>query len=457
MKRFFVILLSLIMGMAIFSGCSQGTKEEYDPSGKLIIDLWLQPVDDYDMLWWVQQVADFNKLPDKEYSIKLTWVEESNWDNKLSGARRNNTPPDIINLPISGAAQQSLMGALEPLNNFVSEEFINELDPAIRESITSKDGKIYGYPKYLEPSAMLYYRKDLLADAGFTVDDLSTMDGLETVAKAMTHKIPNSNNVFYGFQIPTTESDLAWVSWYMMQQTTGHLALNEDWSAATVSDFGDVMDFYKDVRSWKSADGSNVVSGNVDYSADDANILKGNCAMQMCGSWIWGNMMNKADFKDMRDKIGVVPMPALKVSDENKSKTTDTMSTLGGWSLCIDKLNSEKNKKYAGDFIEWLYGDDDRLMEYFEAGAFCKESPRTSMMQKINEHPQAKTSEIRKVLTEIVPKSIAEPTYPWTISSYIGTQINAYLRGTDKTSALTKAEGDINIYIKTNNLAGNNF
>ena len=450
------ILKKIIIGVSFVSfvtsvvACApnNGGDSEIKIGDKPTITMWLQPTETYDVVWWRNNVNKYNKLKDREYAVTLNWVDKGVWDERLAAARDNDNAPDLIGYPISGAAQQATEGLVAPLNDYVDiAKLTQDLEPVVAENITAKDGKVYGVPKYLEPSALLFYNKDMLNDAGLEepTGDM-TIDQLIDYAEKLTVKNGSRVNR-YGLQVASAQDEYAWVSWALQYQVADHETLNEDWSAANIGGYDKVAQAWKKLHDSYGVAEQTLTDGG--YSDDYAAIFSEHCAMQMCGSWIYGTLVN--EYPEMKDKIGFTTFPLLDDSVQ------DVYATFGGWSLCIDA--GSKYKEAAGDFIEWIYcGDPEMLVDYFEAGEYCKISPRKSVNALLKQSDGGKNSEMFNLLNDMLPTSKCEPVYPWMVSLYLGQAYQrVVLNQQSIDAALSQAQGEINKYLSDNRLAGKNF
>lgn len=453
MKRILSLLLAGFMIATVgitATACvnTDGGDPNIDTGDKPTVKMWLQPTESYDIAWWRTYVNEYNKLEDKEYAVDIQWVDGGVWDERMAAAQQNGTAPDLVVYPISGAAQKATDGLVAPLNDYVDiEKLTQDLEPIVAENITDKNGNVYGVPKYLEPSALLFYNKEMLEEAGLEepTSDM-TIDELIDYAGKLTKRTGNRVDR-YGLQIASAQDEYGWVSWAMQYQVADHESLNADWSAADLTGYEKVAEAWEKLHNADGVAEQTLTDGG--YSDDYAAIFSELCAMQMCGSWIYGTLVN--EYPDMKDKIGFTTFPLID------GAVNDVYATLGGWSLCIDA--GSKLKEQAGEFIEWLYcGDPQILADYFEAGDYCKISPRKSVNAILQESETGKQSEMFSLLNSILSNCKCEPVYPWMVSLNIGQAYQRVVLGQQEpAAALSQAQSEINQYLSDNNLTGKNF
>ena len=87
----------------------------------------------------------FNEVePDTQVNLEYLPHDES-WFAKLDASLIAGTPPDVVQGPISEAAKYIPLGALSPVDNYISDEILNDLHPAVVAEATF-DGKQYLWP-----------------------------------------------------------------------------------------------------------------------------------------------------------------------------------------------------------------------------------------------------------------------------------------------------------------------
>lgn len=449
MKKTFrgtAMALSLFSAMSILGGCSSsknpntpsstqsGTKKE-----KVTITLWNRVFEDWNKTWSEKVVAEFNKTHEN-IEIKQTFVPGDAWDQKMKAAQAANQAPDVYLMNYGGIPFAAKDGLLAPLDELIPAEAWSDLYPNVNDMVTYK-GKHYAYPQLVEPSTVLYYRKDLFKAAGLDPEKPPvTWDELLDYAKKLT-----TNKVF-GLGVAQNAADMGWATWGWQLQSAGHLAVTDDWSKATVTDQGykDFLTLYKNLNDAKVVP-KQALAGYADMKA----FGEGRLAMAFCGSWGMGQLRNT--YKDIAPKVGVAVAPT---KDGNQGKIT---STVGGWTYVVDAKS--KHQKEAAEYITWLLGSDpSRCVDFFKTAGWAKYSPRKSVDEAINKDPEASKDEFRKTVAEkIVPHSAAEPIYAWDISMSVANAIdNVVVKKMSVDDALAKAEKEINDYIKNNNYAGTN-
>ncbi|WP_364142842.1 ABC transporter substrate-binding protein [Paenibacillus sp. LPE1-1-1.1] len=413
-------------------------KTDEKPAEKVTVEFWANKFEDTTDAWFKKWTDEFNKTHEN-IQIKLTIVPGDAWAQKLKAAQAAGKAPDIMTKSYSGIAPAAKNGEIKPLNDLMDPAVFDDLYDNVKEFVTV-DGKYYAYPKLVEPSAVLYYRKDLFEAAG-----LDPAKPPVTWAEFIEYGKKLTQKGIFGASIAQTAPDLGWSSWGLQYNAAGHLPITADWSKADLMDEGykELLSFYKTLYQ----EGI-IPKQQLSAYADAAPFGQGKLAMTVSGSWAMGLFRN--DYKNMLDKIGVAPMPSI---DGDQTKPT---ATLGGWTLVVD--GKSKNPEAAAQYIQYLLAGDPAIMiDFFKTSQFSKFSPRKSVDEAMNQDPAASADEWRKLIAEkVIPYAKAEPVYPWDISIAFSTAIESAMKGEDVTKALEKAEKTINDYIAKSKLAGTN-
>lgn len=461
-KSWLVVLSMLLAVSMALAGCggSGGGKSETSPSAspsaspsesakasespsakpadKVTVEFWQRAFEETTNEWFKKYVDQFNKSQDR-IQIKYTLVPGEAWEQKLKAAQAAGKAPEVYTMNYGGIANAAKLGQIQALNDLMDPAAFDDLYDNVKQFIMVGD-QYYAYPKLVEPSAVLYYRKDLFEQAGLDPNKPpATWDELLDAAKKLTGK-----GVF-GFSTAQVAGDLGWSSWGLQIGTSGHEALTDDWSKADINNdaYKAVFKFYQDAYQ------SGVMPKQALAPYPDMKPYgEGKVAMQVNGSWAIGQLRNS--YKDKLDKTGIAPMPS------KDGDPTSATATLGGWTLVVD--GKAQHAQQASEFISYLLAGDPAIMiDFFKSAGFSKFSPRKSVDEAMKSDPDASKDEWRALIAEkIIPYSKAEPIYAWDISMAVATGIESAMRGTSVDSAIEKAEKTINDYIANNKIAGTN-
>lgn len=422
MKKLTSLVLALVLCLSLMPAMAESTE------GKTEIVVWNQIFEDWNRAWCEERVAEFNADPNQKYYVTQEFIDGAAWDEKMAAARAAGTMPDVYLQSYNHLTSGVANGYYLPLNDLIPQEQWDDLYDNVKDMITV-NGQYYAYPQLLEPAVVMYYRKDLLAEAGLEVP--KTWDEFIAAAKALT------TDDMYGATM-----NYEWSMWGWEYTAGGHWPITDDWSAANCQDQGyvDLLNFIGQLY----ADESVPLQALEGYNGSARLICDESVAMTFTGSWGISSILT--DYPEMADKIGVAPAPT---KDGSPFKTT-----LGGWVYVIDAKT--ENAEGAAAYISWLLGEDaERTGSFFEAANFSKYSPRKSVDEYLTTQTAAADDEWMQIISsEIVPNGVAEPIYAWDISQHLLTAIGEVVtNGTSAEDALATAADAINLYIQNNDYA----
>lgn len=433
--------VTAIAAALVVTGSSFGSSGSARPNavkgGPVTIIFWQQKFEDYQQAWFQKEIRRFDKSQNK-ILVKYYVVPSDAWAEKLKAAQAAGTQPDVVTTNYGAIASGVANGQFAQLDGLISPSAFADIKPNIRPFVTIK-GKHYAYPMLVEPSTVLYYRKDLVKAAG-----LDPSKPPKTWAQLITWAKKLTKGKVKGMTIASVAPDLGWSSWGLQYNACGHLPISPDWSQAEATSpcYVKLLNFYKTLFQ----DGLIPQQPQFGY-ADATPYGNGQVAMMACGSWAIGQL--KTYFPKLVAKTAVAPFPSW---DGNPKRPT---ATLGGWTLTVDAKS--KNKQAAARFIQWLLGGDPKIMaSFYKMSGYSKMTVRTSVDKVLASDPQANSDPFMKtILTKIVPYGRHEPGYPWDISFAMGTAIESAMKGNASIqSALQTAQDSINKTIKDQQLAG---
>lgn len=394
--------------------------------GKTEVVLWNRIFEDWNRAWCEEMVEQFNQDPEQKFTVRQEFVDVAAWDEKVSAAQAAGTMPDMYLLNYSNLPWNAVDGYIMPLDDLIPQEAWDDVYDNVIEMITV-GGKKYGYPQMLEPAVVMYYRKDLLADAGLEVP--TTWDEFTEAAEKLT------TDDMYGATF-----NYEWSMWGWEHTAAGHWPIAEDWAQANAQTQGyvDLLAFIGQLYE------KEVVPQQALTGYNDSVRLLGEESVAMTFSGSWGIAQLEADFPDFVDLIGVAPAPT--------QDGTPFQSTVGGWTYVIDAKAAQPEG--AAAYITWLLGSDTaRAGSFFETASFSKYSPRKSLDEYLTTQTAAKDDERMQIISsQIIPNSISEPIYAWEISAALLTAIDEVVTGgASPEDALQNAADTINAYIENVN------
>lgn len=449
MKKLVALTMGGVMLAAsalFFAACGDGEQKTAD--GRTTVHFWCQTFTETETLSWVQdKVDEFNESDvSKEggFAIKVTFVSEDAWEQTLKAAQSTGTAPEISTVNYAEVALNSVEGYYTALDGVMSESCFTDLLPNVEE-MTNVSGSHYIYPWFVEPDAILFYRKSALAAAGLDAAELTSWEDMYTFAKT----IKAETDYEYGIAMPNS-SQLGWVLWSFQAQdknSLGYYMLDDNWSRAEVntSFHRQLFELFKKMYDEELTPAVALSSYN-----EITPLAEGDVPMAIGGSWSIGQIKN--NYPAVLDDIGYVVLPTVDGVTEGVTTTA-----LGGWGLVID--GRAKHPEECGAFIEWLLGSDTTHLEEFMAAlGYSKFAARTSVQTALAETPEASGDAFYNFVSEsILPYAKAEPAYLWEISRKYADALETVTQlGKDVVSTLATLETDLNNLIEAEALAGTN-
>ncbi|TDL31509.1 ABC transporter substrate-binding protein [Jeotgalibacillus sp. S-D1] len=183
-KWFASVSMSLLLAGSVLAGCSSdngGEGESGDSDGKTTVTLagWGGNPTEQELL--EQTLADFEeKNPDID--VKLEVIADQYMDvmkTRLIGGEG----PDVFYLDAFEAPAMIESGVLEPLDNYVTEDFdVADFEEPLLDAF-KQDDITYGFPKDYSTLA-LFYNKTMFEEAGVEVP--TTWEEMMEVSKTLT-------------------------------------------------------------------------------------------------------------------------------------------------------------------------------------------------------------------------------------------------------------------------------
>lgn len=265
---------------------------------------------------------------------------------KLLTAYAGDALPDVCQLGNTWLPEFVALDAIEPLEGFVSGAQFPTSDyfPAILDS-NRIEGTLYGIPWYVD-TRLLFYRTDMLKDAGFDTPATSWAEWQQQLAAIKSLVGPRR----YSVLLPLNEYDQIII--FGLQQPGELLRDNGRYGNFRSDDFKRALEFYHGmfVKEWAPRMTNTQISNVWDEFG------RGFYAFYMSGPW------NIAEFKrrlppELQDDWMTAPVPG---------PNGPGVSNAGGSSLVI--FRSSHLKEQAWRFIEYLSQVDTQRRFYTLTG-----------------------------------------------------------------------------------------
>ena len=277
--------------------------------------------------------------------VKIQGIPWTAAHEKLLTAYAGNSLPDLCQLGNTWIPEFKLLNALENLNARLANATTIKREnyfPGIWETNVI-DSAVFGIPWYVD-TRLLFYRKDILAQAGYK-NPPRTWDEWFEVSKKIK-QLPGAREK-YALLLPTNE----WTPFVLTGLQTGSLLLKEEnrygnFSGAQFSRaFSFLMQFYRDkLAPVGVTQVTNIYQG----------LAEGFFAMYITGPWNIGEFQRRLPAA-LQDQWMTAPMPG---PDAN----TPGVSLAGGSSLVMFKNSTKKTE--AWKLIEYLSEASQQLKFY---------------------------------------------------------------------------------------------
>ena len=409
-KRLSKILLAGIMFFSVagFSACNLFRP----PRARGDVTIWLMQFEDWSNAFWREQIAEFNRTHDTTVAYRFISPESINIE--LTTARISGDAPDIFMVSYGNLLREVTNGTAAPLNGLLPAESLADITDNARSKVNF-NGNYYAFPHLMEPSTLLFYRRDMLGGNSAP----STWDELYAVMRDIA---PGLSPQQSALGVPRSAAR-GWATWGMQYNTLGHFAednsggfaITHDWTQPNVDNeaFRALGQFFFEINRIENGTPSGDLTPR-GYTDIILALCDGRLAMTFGGSWSIGDIFNyRHRHPDVIQHIGVAPIPTI---DGNHTRPT---ATNGGWTYAID--SSSENKQLAADFLYWLIaGDADRAIKFFELTHFSKITTRTSVQEIIDERlPELDHSDWIETVLDVAERAVPEPTFPWEITEMV--------------------------------------
>ena len=335
--RYFIIIIFIVLSIFLLNNIRSSNKEE-NIKGNIVI--WANE-DTYDYL--CEYANLFMESYDKT-KIEISLIYSSNYKDKILSSINDNSTPDIIQLSTNESRrlikENDLRKYISEEKGIVDNSSSNFSVARIKEA-NDKEGLV-GVPLTSRPLA-LYLREDMLAQYGYTYEDINTWDDLKRVGKDILEKTSGEVRILNG--VGQDYEDI--ISLLVMQAMEGS------------NDKGKIEELVKT----KLSEISNIMNTKVDgkFLARISSI----------------NSMRELTALDVPCEWTVNNAPA-KLNGSNKFYVAE------GYNLLV--LNeSEENSALIKRFLEFLATNTEESIKYVKEGKFFSSYLSTYKNKSIEE------------------------------------------------------------------------
>ena len=250
------------------------------------------------------------------------------------------SPIDVIGGDVVWPAQLAANGWIMDLSDRFTEEMRNRFVDAAIRSVTYSDS-IWGVPFFTD-AGLLYYRTDLLEEAGYS-DPPLTWGELKEMALDTSQKTGTK----YGFVFQGAEYEGGVVDGLEYIWTHGGDALEEEQQDVTI-DSPEAVAGLETERSMIT-DGVAPVAVSIYKEPESHAIFLAGDAV-FCRNWpyMYGLVEDPAQSSIKLDQVGIAAVP--------HAEGDQSFSGLGGWNMMIN-ANSQKQDQ-AWEFVRFMTGEE---------------------------------------------------------------------------------------------------
>ncbi len=272
------------------------------------------------------------------------------------------------------------------------------------------DGKVWGVPWYTD-AGLLYYRQDLLEQAGFS-EAPATWEELQE----MTLKTMQDQGTKYGFVCQGAEYEGGVCNGLEYIRTHGGEVLDPNDPSKVIVGSPEAA---SGLETWNSMieEGASP-QAVLQYKEDEAHgaFLRGDAIFMRNWPYVYALLGNPQESEIKPEQVGVAPIP---VSQGNQSS-----STLGGWNFFINAASDKQEE--AWEFIKWITAPEQMKFNALEGG---KLPPRLSLYEDQEVLQKVPVAQLGK--EAIIGNSEPRPVSPYysDMSLKLAEQFNASLAG----------------------------
>ena len=210
----------------------------------------------------------------------------------------------------------------------------------------SEDGAVYGIAYVIE-SYGLITNKTLLAEAGYSVDDINSFETLKAVAEDITARKDELG--FAAFSSAGMDSSSDWRFKTHLANLPIYFEYQADGIGATAAIKGDFLDNYKAIWDLYINNSTCAPADLAGKTGDDSRneFLAGEAVFFQNGSWEYGNLTGDGKFTD--DDLAMIPIYVGAGDEANQGLCTGSENY---W--CVNAEADEADIQATLDFLYWV-------------------------------------------------------------------------------------------------------
>ncbi|TDQ37733.1 extracellular solute-binding protein [Aureibacillus halotolerans] len=345
MKHVMNSLLFAVLLIALTACGSGGSEQQSEASdGAVELTLWTDWTEDRpENTAYKQTIEKFNQ-EHEDIKVTIEAIPHDQYETKLRTQAAGKQLPDMFRV-WPGARLEPLAkgGATLPLDPIM--DTWKDVIPESALKAYQYDGTQYAIPANISLTSLIYYRKDMVADAGFetfpkTYDELKAL--ITALNDAGTTPIALGNKSIWPLQSVyiSTIADRFTGSDFLPNVLSGEGTFENPLfvdSLAVIDEMTKLNAFNSDLNT-------------IDESQARGKFIAGDTAMHFAGSWAIGPILDSIE--DL-DNIGVAPFPSFAGGEGDPSAIA---GSAGGAIALSSQLEGEKQEA-AFTFMKYFYSD----------------------------------------------------------------------------------------------------
>lgn len=343
MKKFGVLFFGLVM-VFILAACGNEGKEQASGGDIVELTLWNDWTEERpENTAYKNMVKEFNEQHE-DIEVKIQAIPHAQYETKLRTQAAGKQLPDMFRVwpgerlapLVEGGATLSLNSIVDNWKGVIPEEVMKDY---------AVDGEQYAIPGNISETSLIFYHKDMLADAGFeefpkTYDELKSL--IKALNEAGTTPIALGNKDIWPLQSVyiSTIADRFTGSEYLPNVLKGEGTFEDKRFVEAISVIDEMTKlgaFNKDMNTISEA------QARSEFNA-------GETAMHFAGSWAIGPILESVK---NAENIGVAPFPTFN-GDGDPTK----IAGVAGGGIALNSGLSEEKKKAAFEFLKFFYSDE---------------------------------------------------------------------------------------------------
>jgi len=357
-------------------------------------------------------VKRFNEKYEGEYKANYRVMGAEYLDDLRTEFQAGASEIALIGGDVIWTAELAANGWIVDLSDrFPESEREKFLDGPVQANIY--EGKIYGVPWFTD-AGMLYYRKDLLENSGFS-EAPKTWEEL----KQQAEKVRRDSGTKYGFVFQGSNDESGVVDGLEYINSHGGRVLAENDPSRVLIDSPDSVAGLATERSMV-ADGIALQSvANYTEQESQGAFLRGDTVF--CRNWpyMYALAADPEQSKIKQDQISVAPLPA------GSGRNGRSVSGLGGWNFLINATMDEETQDAAWKFIEFASAPEQQKFRAIEGGFLPTLKALYEDQDVLDAVP------VIKLAPEILSRTVPRPVSPYysDMSLEMAAQFNDSLNG----------------------------